>query len=259
MTASPLAVRTDGPVRRLTIDRAERRNALNDELIVALTAAIEAAGADPALRAVVLTGTGEKAFCAGADLKTDAGTFAFDPAATTSAYATLLRAATECTVPLVARVNGHCLAGGMGLLAVCDLAVAADTARFGLPEVKVGMFAMQVIAPLRDLIAPRALRELALTGEPIDAAAAQAIGLVNRVVAPADLDAEVDRLLGTIVDKSPTAQRRGKFAMRAVNHMTAEQALDYMQAQLVSLSLTEDAREGLGAFNEKREPVWPGR
>jgi methylglutaconyl-CoA hydratase len=243
----------------LTIDRPQVRNAINDELIVALTDALVRASGDPSLRAVVLTGAGDRAFCAGADLKPGAQSFGFDPAETTSTYATLLRAANACTLPLVARVNGHCLAGGMGLLVMCDMAVASSGALFGLPEVKIGMFPMQVAALLQDVIPARHLRELCLTGEPITAAEALAIGLVNHVAEPADLDGKVRWLLDRIIDKSPTAIRRGKYALRQINDMTTEQSLAYMQSQLVSLALTEDAREGLAAFNAKRPPVWPGR
>jgi methylglutaconyl-CoA hydratase len=256
---SPVVIRSEAGVLWLTIDRAEVRNALNEAVIAALTAAILEAPRDPAARAIVVTGAGDRAFCAGADLKPGAATFAFDPSQPSTTYATLLRAATACTLPLIARVNGHCLAGGMGLLAVSDMAVASSAARFGLPEVKVGLFPMQVAAVLAPLIPRRTLAELCLTGEPISALEALEVGLVNYVVEPSELDAKLAWLIDRTIGNSPTAIRRGKYALRAIAEMTTEQALAYMEGQLVSLALTHDAAEGLRAFNEKRAPVWTGR
>jgi enoyl-CoA hydratase/carnithine racemase len=260
-TPTPPAVRAErrASVAWLTIDRPQSRNALNSEALVALRAAFAQAQADPDVRAIVLTGAGDRAFCAGADLKPDSGSFAPHFAQTTNDFAELLRAGMACTLPIVARVNGHCLAGGMGLLAICDLAVASDAALFGLPEVKVGVFPMQVIAPLRRLIAPRLLDELCLTGEPIDAAAAQRAGLVNYVVPAPELDAKVDWLVARLTDKSPTAQRRGKYALRASADMGFLEALAFLEGQIATLALTEDAREGRRAFVERRPPQWTNR
>ena len=212
----------------------------------------------PRVRAIVLTGSGDKAFCAGADLQPDQG-FVFDYATPTTAYADLMRLAANATLPSIARVNGACMAGGMGLLCMTDLAVAADHVRFGLPEVKVGVFPMQVLSLLQRLVPQRVLREWCFTGEPFDAAEAQAQGLVNHVVPAAELDAKVDWLLARLMDKSPTAIRRGKYAMRAIEAMSFDQAIAYTESQIATLALTEDAREGLAAFNEKRAPRWSGR
>jgi enoyl-CoA hydratase/carnithine racemase len=250
---------TRGAVARLTIDRAESRNALDPATVLALTRGLESALADPAVRAIVLTGAGEKAFCAGADLKPASGSFAPDYSQPTSDYANLLRAARACTLPIVGRINGACLAGGMGLLGVCDMAVAADDAIFGLPEVKVGIFPMQVLSVLRDLVPPRVLAELCLTGEPVSAIEAQRVGLINYAVPRADLDAKVDWLVERLVGKSPTAQRRGKFALRAIDGMDFAAALAYLETQIATLTLTEDAREGRAAFAERRAPQWTGR
>jgi enoyl-CoA hydratase/carnithine racemase len=160
---------------------------------------------------------------------------------------------------MIARVNGHCLAGGMGLFGVCDVAVAAEHASFGLPEVKIGVFPAQVLSVLQHLIGPRWLAELCLTGEPIDAHRAERIGLVNHVVPGAELDAKTEWLLARIVGKSPTAHRRGKAMMRAAFDMSFEQAISYLESQIVTLALTEDAKEGRAAFVEKRAPNWTGR
>ncbi|HBY25695.1 MAG TPA: enoyl-CoA hydratase, partial [Bradyrhizobium sp.] len=159
----------------------------------------------------------------------------------------------------IARVGGVCMAGGMGLLCMTDMAVAADGVIFGLPEVKVGVFPMQVLSLLQSIAPPRLVNEWSLTGEPFDAKAAQAAGLLNYVVPAAELDAKVDWLIGRIVDKSPTAIRRGKYAMRAIASMSFDESIAYTESQIALLAMTEDAKEGLKAFGEKRKPTWTGR
>jgi enoyl-CoA hydratase/carnithine racemase len=254
-----IKIEADGLIVRLTIDRADVRNAIGDAVCEELTEAIREANGSASTRAIVLTGAGERAFCAGADLKPDARTFGFDYAQPSTPYADLLRTAAASDLPLVARVNGHCMAGGMGLLAMCDLAVAAEGCRFGLPEARIGMFPMQVAALLRHLLPQRRFVEMCLTGEPITAEEALRWELINYVVPAAELDAKVGWLLERILKSSPTAIRRGKYALRAIAQMTDEQALAYMETQLGTLALTEDSAEGLASFNQKRAPVWTGR
>jgi enoyl-CoA hydratase/carnithine racemase len=151
------------------------------------------------------------------------------------------------------------MAGGMGLLCMTDMAVAADTALFGLPEVKVGVFPMQVMSLLQQIASRRLINEWALTGEPFDAQAALAAGLLNYAVPAADLDAKIDWLVKRLIDKSPTAIRRGKYAMRAIASMSFDEAIAYTESQIALTAMTEDAKEGLKAFSEKRKPVWPGK
>jgi enoyl-CoA hydratase/carnithine racemase len=239
----------------LTIDRAERRNALNADVIRALQEALHQAKSDDTIRVVVLTGAGDEAFCAGADL--GAGAFEFDYATPTIAYADLLRTARTLQVPLVARVNGACMAGGMGLLAMCDLAIAAPRAIFGLPEAKVGVFPMQVLAVLQAQVPQRWLAQMCLTGEPIDAARARDIGLVNEVAD--DLDGALERLLSPLLSNSPTALRRGLYAMKAMRSMSFEEAIAFGEGQIGLLAMTQDAREGLAAYKDKRKPKWTGK
>lgn len=242
----------------ITINRPDKRNAINQEVIDGIRAGYRAAHADPEVRAIVLTGAGDKAFCAGGDLQPGKG-FAFDYAKPSVDYADLLREAQNATLPTIARVNGTCMAGGMGLLCMVDMAVAADHVLFGLPEVKVGVFPMQVLSLLQHMVPQRVLREWCITGEPFDAHAALQHGLLNDVVPAAELDAKTDWLVQRIVDKSPTAIRRGKYAMRAMAAMSFDQGIAYTESQIALLALTEDAKEGLAAFNEKRKPVWTGR
>jgi enoyl-CoA hydratase/carnithine racemase len=243
----------------ITINRPEKRNALNAEVIAGVVRGYRDAHDDPAIRVIVLTGAGDKAFCAGADLQNTGGAFAMDFARPNVDYADLLRLSQNATKPAIARVNGVCMAGGMGLLCMTDMAVAADHVLFGLPEVKVGVFPMQVMSLLQSIAPRRLINEWSLTGEPFDARAALAAGLLNHIAPAAELDAKVDWLIGRIVDKSPTAIRRGKYAMRAIASMSFDESIAYTESQIALLAMTEDAKEGLKAFGEKRKPSWPGR
>ena len=242
----------------ITINRPDKRNALNGDVIAGIARGYRDAHDDKDVRVIVLTGAGDKAFCAGADLQNSGAAFAMDFSRPNVDYADLLRLSQNATKPAIARVGGVCMAGGMGLLCMTDMAVAADHVIFGLPEVKVGVFPMQVMSLLQSIAPPRLVNEWALTGEPFDAKAALAAGLLNYVVPAAELDAKVDWLISRIVDKSPTAIRRGKYAMRAIASMSFDESIAYTESQIALLAMTEDAKEGLKAFGEKRKPTWPG-
>ena len=248
-----------GAVLWITINREERRNAMNDAVTDAISAGLTQATNDPSVRAVVLTGAGDKAFCAGADLAAGSGSFKYDYSKVGLSFVKLMRQARDLTLPLIARVNGHAMAGGMGLMGMCDMAIAVDNARFGMPEVKIGVFPMQIMAVLQRLIPSRKLYEMALTGEPITAAEALELNLLNYVVPANELDAKLDWLINRLLDKSPTAIRRGKYAMRVTEQLNIDQAAVFMEAQIGTLALTEDAAEGRAAFIEKRAPHWPNR
>jgi enoyl-CoA hydratase/carnithine racemase len=240
----------------LTIQREERRNAMSHGMLAAMAAAIDKAQSDRSVRAIVVTGAGNKAFCAGADLQS-AQAFTTDYSEPLGHFARLLRRARASHVPLIARVNGACMAGGMGLLAMCDLAVAARHAVFGLPEVKVGVFPAQVLTVLQHLVPRRKLAELCITGETIPSEEALAIGLVNYV--DDDVDARLDWLLQRIADKSPAAIRRGLYTMKAIETMAFEESMCFTESQIALFTLTEDAKEGQAAFQQKRKPEWKGR
>ncbi|HEX3349012.1 MAG TPA: enoyl-CoA hydratase-related protein [Acetobacteraceae bacterium] len=254
-----LRVESRGATIWLTIDREARRNAFTTAVLEALIEALDRADRDPEIRAIVLTGAGDRAFCAGADISAESDQFRYDFSKTGVPLVRLFERARALTTPLIARVNGHALAGGLGLLGMCDMAVAVETALFGMPEVKVGLFPMQIMCVLEPLVPRRKLYELAITGEPVSAREALEIGLLNYVVPAAELDTKLDWLLNRVIDKSPTAIRRGKYAMRRMESMHADQAFAFMEAQIGLVSLTEDAAEGRRAFNEKRPPRWTGR
>lgn len=258
-TPNDLIVLREGDVVRLTINRPHRRNALTDFVLLALKDAIVTASKDPTVRAIVITGAGDKAFCAGADLTPGDTPFQPDFARLILPMGELARAAHECQIPIVGRINGVCMAGGMGIFGLCDLAVASQEARFGMPEVKVGIFPMQILTVLRDLIPPRILNEMCMTGRPIDAATAASLGLLNRVVSADELDSAVDAMLDDILAVSPIAIRRGKYALRAVESMSFHEMMAFTETSISAMIQTADAREGLSAFNERRPAKWSGR
>ena len=259
MTTPPepeLLQRQQDGVLWLTINREARRNAISPGVLAGLIEALTRANADREVRAIVLTGAGDKAFCAGADLATGQS-FKFDYSEPTQGIANLFRLSRQLNVPLVARVNGACMAGGMGLMAMCDMVVAAPHAIFGLPEVKVGVFPAQVLSVLNGLIGPRALNELCITGEPVTAQEALQLGLINRVAD--DLDAGVQALLDRFLDKSPAAIRRGLYLMKRIGAMSFEESMAFTESQIGLFALTDDAAEGQLAFRKKRKPKWSGR
>ncbi len=245
-----------GAVLWLTINREERRNAISPGVLAGLSDAMARANQDRAIRAIVITGAGERAFCAGADLQSGTS-FKFDYSEPHAGFANLFRQARQSAVPLIARVNGACMAGGMGVMAMCHMAVATPKAIFGLPEVKVGLFPAQVLSVLDQLLPRRVLAEMCITGEPISAAQALEYGLVNHV--REDLDAGVDWLLGRLLDKSPAAIRRGLYTMTRIEKMAFEESMSFTESQIALFALTEDAAEGQLAFREKRKPVWTGK
>jgi len=254
----PPVVRAErrGNAMWITIDREARRNALNPEVIAGIHQAMLAANDDASLRAVVLTGAGRKAFCAGADLARGPGVFSESPDEPTTDFGRLARTVRTLGLPVVGRINGDCVAGGMALMSLCDLAVVADHARFGLPEAKVGVFPMQVLVYLRRMVASRHVNELCLTGDLISAERARDIGIANDVVAYEALDERVDALLQRLAAMSPVATRRGKYAIAAMESMGFHEALAFAETQIAIAARTDDAREGLAAFNEKRSPRW---
>lgn len=253
-----LRVERDGPVARLTIDQPLARNAIDLDTIVQLEDTLAALAPDRDLRVVVLTGAGEKAFCAGADL----AALAAQPDARRAAalrFAGLVERLAAFERPVVVRVNGACLAGGMALLLASDLAVAHTGCTFALPEGRVGMWPMVVGALLRRAVGDRMALDLALTARRLDAAEAHRLGLVNRVVAPEALDAEVDRVVDGLLALSPSALRLGRKAWRDTADLPLPAAVETLALRLGELMETEDATEGFLAFLESRPPAWKDR
>jgi enoyl-CoA hydratase/carnithine racemase len=242
----------------LTIDREEQRNALDDAVVGELIAGVEVAGTTPGVRALVLTGAGAKVFCAGGNLKTDAkgDPFRVDPNRLDNPIALLLRALEACPVPTIARVNGHALGGGFGLVCACDFAIGADHARLGTPEAKIGLFPLMILPALKRVLPQRKLAELCMTGEPMSAAEAAACGALSESV-PADrLDERVEVLVGRLAAAAPTAIRFGRRIMTTMAEMPYLAGIEYAQRMLPLMAQTDDAVEGFKAFNERRPPAW---
>ncbi len=259
--ASEVLYEVSGAVARITINRPERRNAMSWSVVEGLRQAFWSAGTEPEVRVVVLTGAGDAAFCAGADLGGMGGGSEGFLATHRSRgdLAELFRQMWSLGKPTLARVQGWAMAGGMGLALACDLVVASDRARFGAPEIDVGLWPYMVTVPLVRSMPPKKALELMLTGRVVDAQEAEHLGFVNQVVAHDQLDRAVDDTAATLASKSPAVMRLGRDAFYAVWDMAAEEALAHLHAMLTLTTQTEDAAEGIAAFMEKRSPRWTGR
>jgi enoyl-CoA hydratase/carnithine racemase len=256
---SELEYEVSDAVARVTINRPERRNAMSFEVMAGLRDACARARADDAVRVVVLTGAGDRAFCAGADLTGMAGGGVAASHEGRGELANLLRELVRLGKPTIARVRGYALAGGFGLAMACDFVIAADDAQFGTPEVDVGLWPYMVTVPLLRVLPPRLAFELMATGRRMNAAEAASVGIVNKVVNVDDLDREVDSLALALASKSPLVMRWGRESFYRALEMRADDALEYLQGMLSLTAATEDAAEGIAAFAEKRTPRWKGR
>lgn len=245
-------------IARLTIDREAARNALSPGVIQGLLSSLKRAEEDPAVRCLVLTGAGERVFCAGGDLGGMADGF-LDGHDGRRAYGQLLIAFQQLKKPTVARINGHALAGGLGLVLACDLAVTTDAAGFGLPEIDRGLFPMMVLAFLQRHVGRKRALELLLTGERLTAARALEWGLVNQVVAPTELDAATQALAAKLGGKSLAILALGRRSFFTAEDVPLAQSLEYLAAQLSLNVLTDDAAEGVTAFLQKRPAKWGDR
>jgi enoyl-CoA hydratase/carnithine racemase len=247
----------DGPVARVTIDRPERHNAMSFQVMEELTESLEQAKTDENVRVVVLTGAGERAFCAGADLSgigSNAGPARMHEAR--GRPAAIFKALWALGKPTIARVRGYCLAGGFGLALSCDFVVATDDSTFGAPEIDIGLWPYQITVPMVRSMPPKVALDLMLTGRKVKGPEAERMGFVSRLVSADELDATVDELAATLAGKSAVVTRWGRNAFYRVVDMAGEEALDYLHAMLTVATHTDDAAEGLTAFAEKRAPKW---
>lgn len=259
---SELLYEVDGPIARIVINRPERRNAMSFEVMAGLADSLAAARADDDVRVVVITGAGERAFCAGADLGGGPGGIASGAAGAHDGRGILAEVFTalwDLGKPTIARVRGYALAGGFGLACACDLVIAADDAVFGTPEINVGLWPYMITVPLLRSMPPKVALELMMTGRRVDAAEAARLGFVTRVVPVAELDGAVDAVAQELATKSPLIMRWGRDAFYRVLDLAPDAALAYLQSMLTVTSASEDTAEGIAAFAEKRAPVWKGR
>jgi len=250
----------DAGIARLTINRPERRNALSWTVISELRRRVAECGDDPDAKVLVLTGAGDRAFCAGADLSGMAdGAGHLDLHDARGELAHLFGDLWQLGKPTIARVRGYALAGGMGLALACDLVVAADDAQFGTPEIDVGLWPYMITVPLTRSMPPKKALELMMTGRRVDAAEADRIGFVTRVVPVDELDAAVDELATTLAAKPPGIMRLGRTSFYDVWDQAAEAALRQLHPLLTVTTGAADSAEGIAAFAEKRPPRWTGR
>lgn len=249
-----------GHVATITLNRPEQRNPLSSGMLRDLVDAFTWARGEDSVRVVVLTGAGDRAFCAGADLSSFASEQSeLERHHQRHRFVELFLLLQDLGKPVIGRINGHALAGGFGLACACDLLVATDTATFGAPEIKVGVWPMMIQAVLARNLPRKVLLEMILLGDRWTAESLRALGLVNRVVPSSKLDATVAELAGALARSSPAVMRLGRDSFYRQQDMEFRAALEHLQAQLTLVTLTEDAKEGTRAFLEKREPEFTGR
>jgi enoyl-CoA hydratase len=247
-------IEDDGAVRVVTIDRPEQRNALDPETMAGIGAAFVEAEDDDAVRVIVLTGAGNRAFCAGMDLKA----FAAQGPMSSTSVGTEVFVERVYPKPIIAAVNGACVAGGLGIALGCDILVAADHATFGLPEVRRGLVGVGAGTRAAQRLPPAIALEMILSGEPFDAARAFTLGLVNRVVPLAELMPTAMTIARQIAANAPLAVRFSKQMVYDVGRLF-DVDIPALRAAASSVMRSDDAREGARAFAEKRPPEWKGR
>lgn len=244
-----------GGVATLLIQRPQRRNALDYETMELLVSNLEALAAMPAVKAIVIAGAGDY-FCAGGDLSGLIGEGFLAQHRGRAGYARLLKGIEDCPKPTIAKVHGDCIGGGVGLALACDLVIAAEAARFKLPEIKLGLFPMMVMAVLLKNLPRKKALELMFTGGAIDAPQALEYGMISRVAARDELDQATEELAERIASFSGATLRLGKEAYLACQGMGRDEAMDYLHTMLTIAANTEDAVEGVSAFFAKRKPEW---
>jgi enoyl-CoA hydratase/carnithine racemase len=252
-------VNVEGHVATVTLNRPEQRNPLSATMLRDLASAFRWCQQEPDVRVVVLTGAG-RSFCAGADLTSFDGEMShLERYRSRDLFVELFLLMAELGKPIVGRINGHALAGGFGLACACDLLVAVDTATFGLPEINVGIWPMMIQAILSRNIPRKVLLEMEMLGDRWTAMQLQSVGVINRMVSHDQLDASVNEIADALAKKSPVAMRLGRDSFYRQEDMDFRAAFHYLHGQFLIVSQTEDSKEGIKAFFEKREPDFKGR
>ncbi len=246
-------------IARVTLNQPEKRNRLSNRTLLEIIDALERAKEDPDVRVIIITGAGDKAFCAGADIREFIGNSNLVNRKQYEAYARLCTIFGELGKPTIASVRGWALAGGFGLAIYPDITIASEDAKFGTPEINIGVWPMMVSASLMRTVGRKKALEMMFTGEVLDAKEAMTLGLVNRVVPAEELEAETMALADKLKGRSPAVMKLGRDAFYNMMDMEFNQAVDYLKDMIVVLLGTEDAQEGCKAFVEKRDPVWRGR
>ena len=250
----------EGHVATITLNRPEQRNPLSAVMLHDLATAFRWCRHEPEVRVVVLTGAGDRAFCAGADLNSfDGGMTDLERHRSRDLFVELFALMSSLGKPIVGRINGHALAGGLGLACSCDLLVSTDTATFGTPEINVGIWPMMIQAILARNLPRKVLLEMEMLGDRWTATQMEGFGLINRVVPHDQLDGPVKDIADKLAKKSPVAMRLGRDSFYRQQDMEFSAALAYLHSQFTLITLTEDSKEGIKAFFEKREPDFKGQ
>jgi enoyl-CoA hydratase/carnithine racemase len=253
-------VAVDGNIATVTLNRPDQRNPLGPTMLRDLTGALRWCQAEDRVRVIVLTGAGDRAFCAGADLGSFGGNMTdLELYRSRDLFVDLFLLMADLGKPIVGRINGHALAGGLGLACSCDILIAVDTATFGTPEINVGIWPMMIQAVLSRSIPRKVLLEMEMLGDRWTAMQLESLGVINRVVARDHLDATVDDIATRLARKSPAAMRLGRDSFYRQQDMDFKAALHYLHGQFAVVSKTDDAQEGIKAFFEKREPDFKGK
>jgi enoyl-CoA hydratase/carnithine racemase len=251
-----LLYRVEDGTAYITINREQQRNAITPEAISLFNEYLGTAENDDNVKVILVTGSGDKAFCTGAQLGDGLSTEGQDIFA---GYAVLLNRLATFPKPTVARIKGFCLAGGMGFMLACDIVIASDDSKFGTPEVNVGLWPMMIGALIFRNVRQKKAMEMILLGERLSAEEALSMGLITRIASAANLDEEVSKVLKTLASKSPIGMKIGKQAYHEMENMPLKDALIFLSEKLKQVVITEDAREGITAFIEKRQPIFKGR
>ena len=250
----------DGHVATVMLNRPDQRNPLSGGMLRDLAAAFHWCQKEPEIRVIVLTGAGDRAFCAGADLAGfNGGMTDLERHRSRELFVELFSLMASLGKPIVGRINGHALAGGLGLACSCDLLVSTDTATFGTPEINVGIWPMMIQAILSRNLPRKVLLEMEMLGDRWTATQLQAFGVINRVVPHDQLDAAVKEITDRLAKRSPLAMRLGRDSFYRQQDMEFGAALAYLHSQFTLITLTEDSKEGIQAFFEKREPDFKGK
>jgi enoyl-CoA hydratase/carnithine racemase len=258
-TLEQVQVSVEGRVATVTLNRPEQRNPLSATMLRDLATAFRWCQQEPEVRVVVLTGAGDRVFCAGADLNSfDGGMTDLERHRSRDLFVDLFTLMESLGKPIVGRINGHALAGGIGLACACDLLISTDTATFGTPEINVGIWPFMIQAILSRNIPRKVLLEMEMLGDRWTATQLQGVGVINRVVPHDQLDGAVKEITDKLVKKSPVVMRLGRDSFYRQQDMEFRAALAYLHSQFTLVTLTEDSKEGIRAFFEKREPEFKG-
>jgi enoyl-CoA hydratase/carnithine racemase len=247
----------------ITINREANRNSISSEAVTLFLEALETAEKDDNVRVVCVIGAGEKVFCSGADLGGGIGNASGNASGQENMafknYARLITRLAKFPKPTLAKINGHCMAGGTGFMLACDIVIAKEDAKFGTPEVNVGLFPMMIGALIfRNVLRKKAI-EMIVLGEKLTAKEALEMGMITRAVPRDQFEVEVETVLKTIASKSPIGMRIGKEAFQGIETMDLETSVNFLSEKLVEVASTQDAMEGITAFFEKRRPEFTGK